>query len=267
MQARLNTPITFILLALFITVSPPLCIGAGEPPPQSALSLVLGYSTDGEDTLLRQSRMMLNELQERTGIHFKLRHFPSKRSLLSANNGLIDGELARAYELQESPLASNLLLVDAPWLEANLAVLVPTSSIWKPRNWEDLPGHTVCHKRNLIVAEAMTSELNVQTLTTTLNAQVLKKLNAGHCDSAIAWKERLTKEHLEFLNENSIELTGILITSAGYIYLHKKHKTLIPVIQESLIQISADGTRRKILQKIPPLQWNALTEDPPKRRE
>jgi len=171
---------------------------------------------------------------EALGYRLEVVFHPSLRSLTLANTGLVDGELGRpaaiAYQY------SNLLKSDLAFsrIEAGVYTLGDRAT----KSWRS-PDIKVLGlgRGSIFLSSAMQTELQNARLQLTSSAdQGLQMLNAGRLDAMLL--SRMEFEALSLqrprLTKKLIKLPPELPTVPIYIYLHKRHKDLLPDLTEQL---------------------------------
>jgi len=188
---------------------------------------------------------VLLEVQKRTGIVFKIVTMPSERALINANAGIDDGVTNRIAGMEK--FYPNL--IPAPESVYNWKFVVFAKGVEFPiTGWKSLKPYTVgfvigwkIFEHNVTEAAQITKVKNV---TQMFNLLVNDRAEVALYDR---W------QGLSHIRRNKI--TGVtmlrppLADKDMFMYLHKKHRRLIPKITTSLRALKADGTYQRLVDK------------------
>ena len=194
-----------------------------------------------DDPITAISERVVSEAYKRLGIQVQIKKFPSERSLTTANNGEVDGEVSRIKGIEEN--YSNLIMV--PVANNRIEGVVFTKDItFSITGWDSLKPYTIGIKRGTKFAEIGTQGLTVESVAT--NWQLFLKLDAGRNDGIV------TARVAGFVALKQLRLQGIrvleppLVTIELYHYVHKKHAALIQDITKRLQEMEAAGRIQEI---------------------
>lgn len=159
---------------------------------------------------------------------------PAERSLQDANNGLTDGEFIRVSNI--SDLYPNLLIVPEPIYLMDFVAFHHNISTTKANNWQDLTHHSIGFVNGWKIIEKNTQF--VENKISVSNQQTLfKLLEAGRFDFAIYSKvfgqqviKNLSLSHIKYSNNK-------LAQEPMYLFLHKRHRALIPELTKALKEL------------------------------
>ncbi|WP_375750078.1 substrate-binding periplasmic protein [Vibrio sp. HN007] len=195
---------------------------------------------------MSRALQMIQALEQRSNIKFTLQSFPSKRSLHYANIGKVDGIFARLKTLKLDPRYSNLLLVDAPWMEDELVVISKKENSIEVSDWADLVGYDICYLRGTLVVERQLQSYPFTAYPLSKDIHAVKKVHASHCKFLVTWLAHLSPAALSFIQENSLQVGASLASFKGYMYIHRKHEHLLPLLQDALVNMEREGVRASI---------------------
>jgi polar amino acid transport system substrate-binding protein len=188
---------------------------------------------------------------KRIGREAQIVPLPAERSLINANRGINDGDLLRVEGIEKA--YPNLVrvpvrLIDFEFVAFSKKTVPPISG------WNDFKPYSVAIIRGWKILE--TNVLGTAGLTKVEDAEILFRfLESDRADIAIY--ERLQGYHVI----HKLGLTDIhvveppIIIKPMFLYLHKKHRRLIPALEKALKQLIQDGTyetiKARILSKYP----------------
>lgn len=188
--------------------------------------------------------LLLKELGKRLDRPVELVRLPPKRALRSINNGLSDAELPRIAGLEMK--YSNLVRVEEKVIDYNF---VAFSRVERDEtSWGDLAGKRVGYLigwkifEDNIPAQANACKLTKPEL-------LFNMLSKGRIDVALyeryaGWNNIQIHQH-SGINEWKTPMA----IKPMFLYLHKKHAALAPVIDRHLRQMKSDGTYRRIMKQ------------------
>ncbi len=180
---------------------------------------------------------ILSEAYRRIGIQVEYKQFPPKRSLLTSNQGLTDGEMIRIKGIEKE--FPNLLMVASPVTSIEIVVFTK-NQIFRVNGWQSLKPYRIAIVRGILVVEIGTKNMNTFSFNTM--GKALHLVGLEKYDITIL--PRIDGlGHLKQLNIPNIEILEPPVARVDlYHYLHKRHEKLIPVITESLRIMNQDGT-------------------------
>lgn len=235
MCAYLKQTLLCIIVLVFTLTSPDassgeLSIGTAFEPPLSDSA-----ETGALDLIIR-------EAFARIGTDVNFVRLPAERSLINANLGIIDGDLVRVEGMKD--MYPNLVQVPEKLLDFKF---VGFSRNVQPNttHWNSLKGYSVgfvCGWKILeknIPKDNVTYVENADLLFTLLAKDrvdiIIHELYQGKWMAA---RKGITGLHI---------LQPPLATKSMYLYLHTKHKDIIPRLRESLMEMKNDGTYEQII--------------------
>ncbi len=191
------------------------------------------------------AKEVLHEAYRRIGYDIRIKFFPGRRSLESANKGLTDGDVARIAGTEKK--FPNLIPVETPIIYFQ-GVAFTKSVTRKIGSWHDLKGLRVGIIRGIRYSTIGTRGLNpffAKDMT-----HLFKLLEDDRIQVAVAV---LNAGKIEIHNkfENSgIHVMGTPLYSAPlYHFVHKKNEHLIDDLNQTLKDMASQGEIDKILNK------------------
>lgn len=182
------------------------------------------------------SALILDEAYASIGIEIEVLRFPGLRSLKTANEGLVDGELSRVKAFQSD--YPNLVAVPVP---ANHLLGTAFSKIegFELRGWDSLRNYTIGITRGMKFAERGTAGMSV--IVANRHKQLFQLLEEGRIDVAInplvnglVIIDRLGLEGIRALEPPLVHIDL-------YHFLHKRHTALVPKIADAIRKMKASG--------------------------
>lgn len=218
---------------------------AGPAPGSAEMTITLTISgIEGEQTH-QIAREIIEEAYARIGISVTFLFVPGKRSLMMANNGRVDGDLARI--LGTETVYENLLPVPTRVLDFSAVAFTKRADI-TVNNWQELQGYRVGIIRGIRYSEIGTRGMNPRYAD---NMQHLfQLLDQGRVDVAIATIRAGMSEIAVHYPQGEIHQAGdVLHTEPLHHFLHRKHKEIIPLLDNALNEMTQTGIIRKIAEE------------------
>jgi len=171
---------------------------------------------------------------------------PAERALINANTGIDDGDLLRIGGLQK--VYPNLIQVPEPIIDIEFMVFTKQTS-FPVKSWQSLNPYSISIingwkilEKNITNASELTKVKNV--------SQLFTMLKKDRVDIIIysRWVG------LSYIKQHHISGIRILEPALArknmYVYLHKKHKLLVPKLAAALRALKADGSYQRAFQRI-----------------
>ncbi|WP_256077662.1 ABC transporter substrate-binding protein [Massilia sp. YIM B04103] len=227
---RRRTLLNLALLAYLPALS---AYGASKPMRVSTL-----LETDPATDIAEQ---VLREAYRRLGMNLDVVRLPAERALVSANDGMMDGELYRKIGIERD--YPNLMIVPIPLLTYEIVIFTLGTS-FVVSGWESLRPFTIGFIRGIKIVEQNTQGMHIEPVATMM--QALQKMTMGRTDvvvgnrvSGLAMAKTLKLADIRVLQPP-------LATFPVFHYLHKKHEALIPKLSAVLQQMQKD----KVIERI-----------------
>ncbi|NGZ28938.1 MAG: transporter substrate-binding domain-containing protein [Magnetococcales bacterium] len=187
------------------------------------------------DTLVKETFRQLD-------IPITITPLPSERAITNANTGMDDGDLLRIGGLSQK--YPNLIQVQEKWMDMEFSAFTrhPRITI---SSWQDLTPYTVGMIRGWKVFENSTSHVAQRSLV--VNAESLFALLLKDRVDVILYDRLQGEVIIQRQKLSDIRLAGKSLTVEPlYLYMNKKHATLVPQIEEQLRKMKADGSHARL---------------------
>ncbi len=188
---------------------------------------------------------VVTEAFRRIGIPVRIRHLPSERALINANEGLEDGTYVRIEGLEG--IYPNLVMVPEVILQAEFVVFSKKTSL-PVSAWKDLAPYRVAIVRGCKIAEKNTtcakSVIRTRDLKTAFYLLDADKVDAVVYDR-LHGKVQLNSIHLKRIHAGDRPLAR----QNMYLYLNRKYASLAPRAAEAIRSMKADGTFQAAVDK------------------
>ncbi len=188
--------------------------------------------------------LLLAEMFKRIGLTAKAELLPSERSLINANTGINDGNVARIKGLEKK--YKNLIRVPEKMIDYEFVAFTKNKKL-KINGWDSLENYNIAYITGWKIFEK--KAIKYKSLVKTQNVQQLFELiNKNRVDIGLydrwsgVWQAKRFSENIHFLQPT-------LASREMYLYMHKKHKNIIEKLAESLKSIKIDGTYQRIFDK------------------
>lgn len=186
------------------------------------------------------------EAFRRIGLTLKTVQLPAERGLLSANNGIEDGEMSRIAGLEKT--YTHLIQVPEEIMDWDfVAFSKPSTPAIK--GWRDLQHYSVAYVNGWKILERYVPP-EADTIKVNTPEQLFTMLINNHTDLIIyeRWAGLLYAKKFG-LNDLSINYPPLAVKKM-FIYLNRKHRELVPKLAAALKQLKQDGTYHKLYVSI-----------------
>ena len=185
--------------------------------------------------------VLTQEIFARIGIEAKVIRLPSARSIINANEGIDDGVIARTAGMEEK--YKNLIRVPVSVVTFKFVAYSLDKEI-QVADWDSFAPYSVGYIRGWRIYEKNLTK--TKSLTVVNNAeQLFKLLMNGRADLIMFEFYRGTWWN-KHLNANAHIIGSPVAEMEMFIYMHNKHKELVPKITRVLEEMKKDGTYQKI---------------------
>jgi len=182
--------------------------------------------------------VLLKEAFSRLDRSITIEKRPAERSLKDANNGVSDGEFIRVSSI--GLLYPNLLIVPEPLYEMEFVAFSKVENLTLPNGWESLSTYNTGYiigwkiiEENLEGKPGSAGVVDQETL--------FKLLDANRFDIAI-YSRKFGRQMINKLALENIHSTPqTLAVEPMYLFLHKRHKALIPELTRILREIKSEN--------------------------
>lgn len=190
--------------------------------------------------------IVIGEALNRIGYDMEAVRLPAERALINANAGIDDGDLSRIAGLQK--IYPNLIQVPEAVLDVEFVVFTMDAE-FSSQGWQSLKPYSVAYitgwkilERNIMETAKLTRVKNAEQLFTML---VKKRVDV------IIYTRWSGLGYIEEHNLHGIKiLEPALDRQSMYVYLHKKHRNLVPKLASALRAMKRDGSYQRAYQKI-----------------
>jgi polar amino acid transport system substrate-binding protein len=207
-----------------------------------AASAVMHVSTLLEhDPATVIAELVVAEAYRRLGMGLEVHRVPGERSLVSANDGLMDGELYRKVGIERD--YPNLIIVPVP-LQMYEIVIFTRDTTFIVNGWESLRPFTVGFVRGIKIVEAATVGMRTEPVPTM--QQALQKMTMGRTDVVVGNRASGLAAAKALKMDDIRVLLPPLASFPVYHYVHRKHEALVPRLTAALQQMH----REKVMERI-----------------
>ena len=190
--------------------------------------------------------LVATEAFRRIGVTVKTVKLPAERGLINANQGIHDGEMLRVGGLDK--IYRNLVMVPEKIMDGHF-VAFSKKDIDLSTGWRALAPYSVVFINGWKILEknvpAKTSVVKVRSATL-----LFPMLELGRAD-IVLYEEWGGLYLLAGYKPTTIrELKPPLASRPLYMYLNKAHQEMVPRVSNALLQMKADGSYQKIVDRI-----------------
>jgi len=245
-----NQKLTFhtLLLKCCVFIGVFVCSSSAYSQKTIVLNAAFSYPVS-TDTQRGFADQVLKEAFRRIGYALETVRMPAERALINANRGIDDGDIARVAGLEKK--YPNLIQVPESYLTIDMVLFSKNNTEFVVKGWESMLNHSLA-----IISGWKIMEKNF--------AKLGDKVEIIKTDNAIQSFTLLEKDRVEFvaysnwsglgyIKKNKISniklLHPPLASPKLYVYLHKKHKSIVPKLADEIKKMKADGTVSDIFNK------------------
>ena len=204
------------------------------------------YSFASIELLIEQEvgRIVLTQLYDNIGININITPLPGKRAQYAANQGVHDGEIMRIWTYgAETP---NTIRVPTPYYYLETMPFVLQGSDISIESQQDLNTYRLGKVRGVKHTNNITAGFeNIYDMSST--EDMFKQLLHQNVDVVLTntLDGNLAIERLGLANV--ISMNKPLRTLPLYHYIHKKHKALVPLIDNEIKRLKQTGALKKLV--------------------
>lgn len=185
------------------------------------------------------------EAFRRINVKLQTVHLPAERGLKYSNRGIIDGELVRVKGIDKR--YTNLIRVPEKIMDWEF-VTFSYKPVSLANGWKDLSGKSVAHINGWKILEK-NIPANSEVIRVSNVDYLFNLLRRNRTDYAI-YEKWGGKYLLSMMSMNDVILgQPPLAVKEVFIYLHKKHKALVPQLTKALVSMKKDGSYKKLVNK------------------
>jgi len=193
---------------------------------------------------------VVGEALRRIGYDLETERLPAERALINANLGIDDGDLIRVEGLQHK--YTNLIRVPVSVMTIDMVLFTKNNPEFVVNGWSSIESHSVAIISGWKLMEKNIGKLGsrVHIIKTDSVTQSFTLLSKNRVDFA-AYSKWSGLGYLKSHNIKNIYLLSPALASPKvYIYLHKKHKKLVPLLSAALKSMKEDGTTQAIYNRV-----------------
>ncbi len=190
------------------------------------------------------SHEVLKKAYQQAGMEIELKRLPAKRSLVDANRGVYDGELARVRNIEK--MAPNLVRIPVSVYTTNVVVFTKNKQ-FPVKGWDSIKPYKTGILRGIALVEAKTKGFNRHMVNSP--ASLFNLLFAERIDIAIFMHlDGLLELNKTNLHASIKALSPPLMKLKLYHYLHKKNQHLVPKLEKVLAAMERSGELKQIFK-------------------
>ena len=188
---------------------------------------------------------LAREALRRAGYGLRVVPLPVERALLNANAGIEDGDLFRTAGFEKD--YPNLVQVPHPLLEQDFVAMTRRDDI-EIRDWPDLARYSVGLVTGSKILERRLAGINKPTSVRD-NASLFALLAADRVDVVLIgrWVGYLAARRAGLAVRVQ---EPALVSVPMFIYLHRRHESLAPLLAKALADVRRDGTWQRLYDEI-----------------
>lgn len=202
------------------------------------------FHTALESPIKEILNVCIHEAFSRLNLNVKLVMNPSSQRALMLANEDGDGDAARVPNIKgiDPENTGNLVQVPESILTMELAVYAKNLS-FPVEGWNSLEKY---HNGARIGAKILEKNIPGKRTFLPTTVQLVQMLDEGRIDTIVEWN-LVAENAIKNLKRTSIKkLSPPIKLQPFYIYLHKKHQSLVPKLNQALCQMKEDGFFDKI---------------------
>jgi polar amino acid transport system substrate-binding protein len=192
------------------------------------------------------SEKVLEQVYKRLHIEMSIVYFPAARTLWLANNGTVDGEVARLAGLEKT--YPNLLMVKTPITVISPSVYTKKETYFTVQGWQSLKPYRVAYLRGVKFIERNLNGLSIEGEGVATTEQAFIMLEHNRVDVVISDANQTANLLPKYPD---IKMLSPAVDSfPAYHYLNKKHADLVPKVEAVLQQMIDDKTIERLTSEI-----------------
>jgi polar amino acid transport system substrate-binding protein len=209
-----------------------------------AIAKTLNFSCIEGTPDIEISRLVLAAAYDRLGINITIQELPGLRALLYANEGSTDGELFRAEGLEAQ--YPNLIRIKTPINFVDVVVI--TNGIdFKVTNWESIKPYKIGIQSGITFIESNISQIEgFKVYRVKSSSQLLQLLETKRVDAVVAPRISAIVAIADSMLKTITILEPPLQRLPLFHYLHKKHQSLAPILEDVLQNMEDAGETQRI---------------------
>lgn len=191
-------------------------------------------------------RIVLPQIYQTIGIKVHITPLPANRAMLATSSGSYAGEIMRITSYAE--ISPELIRVPTPYYQLQTAAFALSSKNITLNNAYDLKDYRVGKVSGVAHTNEITHGL-IKVYNSPSTEQLFAQLRDGRIDIALT---NLADGNL-LVSQNSF--TDIVVINSSlaihdlHHYLHKDHQSLVPLIDDKIKQLKANGQLAELIQQ------------------
>ena len=188
------------------------------------------------------SEKVLEQAYKRLHIEMSIIYFPAARTLWLANNGTVDGEVARLAGLEKT--YPNLLKVNIPISVISPCVYTKNETYFTVQGWQSLKPYRVAYLRGVKMIKRNLNALSIESEGVATTEQAFMMLEHNRVDIVISDINQTANLLPKYPD---IKMLSPAVDSfPAYHYLNKKYADLVPKVEAVLQQMIDDKTIERL---------------------
>lgn len=186
---------------------------------------------------------LVSEMFATLQIPVRINHLPSARSLNNANDGIDDGEYGRIKGLEKD--YPNLVMVEEKLIDFNFTIFSADPEFSPEKGWDSFRTLNIAYINGWKFLDRHVRDYK-SLIRVADHRELFALLAAGRVDVVIYEKWR-GLHHLDQEGLRGIYAVSPPLASKGmYLYLHRRHRQLIPSLEAALRKLKKTGRYREI---------------------
>lgn len=224
-----------------------------SPFAHSVQTLVLNTAVSGPVSNESQTGFadkVVAEALRRIGYKLETVRMPAERALINANRGIDDGDLLRVAGLQKK--YTNLIPVPESLMVIDMVLFSKSRPDFKVEGWDSVASYSLAIISGWKIMEKNFDKLadKVEIIKTDSAEQSFTLLVKNRVDF-MAYSNWSGLFYLKTHDITDVKLLDPPLASVlFYVYLHKRHKDLVPKLAVELKKMKEDGTTQKYFDEI-----------------
>ena len=209
---------------------------------------VLVFYTGVHSPLLEILQVRLQEALRRIGHSCEVRFLGSSQRALAMANDQGDGDLIRVPSIKElaPELTANLLVIPESIIDTEFYVYT-SGALMDVENFDSLQGLQNGFRVGIKILE---KKVPSEQVILPDSERLLRMLDENRLDTVIEHSYiadyLINKFHLTHIKKQNKPI----LSHAGFLLIHEKHKELVPQISSSLAEMKVDGTFEKLKEDV-----------------
>lgn len=225
--------IMFLLVASGVVCAKTFTISASDAFP---------YSTPDNKGV---ADLIVLEAMKREGVSATVLYAPSERSLINANDGLVDGEFLRIAGLESS--YKNLVMVPEDICENEFAVF--SKKKLNVSDWDSLRQYNVGFINGWKILEANIT--SARSITKVKDDKALFDLLLNDRADLVVFERLRGEAYLKANRISGVRVNHpVLSKRKMYLYLHNRNAHMVSRLAKTLKKMKQDGTVRRISESV-----------------